>query len=180
VGVDLSKLTVSLADRMTAIVPDGFHVEAAEVMLWYSADKGRFPGQAGNYQVGRSGTYVRDNFNAHGQTDEDRIAGVPVTWPDLRVGVSASDSESSRLAVPVEHATLRARATGSPARRGISNHDRQEEEGSHLPGLRPRVASGGPEMRPLAFHGSWARHRRGGLGLTLCRCTAEPSLPKLV
>lgn len=75
-GVDLSKLTVSLADRMTAIVPDGFHVEAAEGMLWYSADKGRFPGQAGNYQVGRSGTYVRDNFNAHGQTDEDRIAGV--------------------------------------------------------------------------------------------------------
>jgi hypothetical protein len=39
-GVDLSELTVSLADRMTAIVPDGFHVEAAEGMLWYSADKG--------------------------------------------------------------------------------------------------------------------------------------------
>jgi hypothetical protein len=75
VGVDLSKLTVSLADRMTGIVPDGFHVQAAEGMLWYSADKGRFPGQVGNYQVGRSGTYVRDNFNAHGQTDEDRIAG---------------------------------------------------------------------------------------------------------
>jgi hypothetical protein len=76
VDVDLSKLTVILADRMAAIVPDGFHVEAAVGRLQYSADKGRFPGQLGNYQVGTAGTYVRDNFNAHGQNDEDHIAGV--------------------------------------------------------------------------------------------------------
>jgi hypothetical protein len=76
VDVDLSKLTVILADRMAAIVPNGFHVEAAEGMLWYSADEGRFPGQAGNYRVGRSGTYVRDNFNAHGRSEDDRIAGI--------------------------------------------------------------------------------------------------------
>lgn len=74
--MSISASSPSVSHRMTAIVPDGFHVEAAEGMLWYCADKGRFPGQAGNYQVGRSGTYVRDNFNAHGQTDEDRIAGV--------------------------------------------------------------------------------------------------------
>ena len=86
-----------------------------------------------------------------------------VAWPDLRVGVFASDSESPRLAVPVEHATLRARATGSPARRGISNHDRQEE-GSHLLGSRARVASGGPEMRPVAGHAFLGRTRHGGLG----------------
>lgn len=52
---------------MAAIVPDGFHVEAAAGMLWYSADEGRFPGQLGNYQVGRAGTHVQGNFTAHGQ-----------------------------------------------------------------------------------------------------------------
>lgn len=74
--MDLDRLTIALARRMAAIVPDGFHVEAAEGMLWYSADEGRFPGQLGNYQAGRAGTRVRGNFNAHGQTDEERIAGV--------------------------------------------------------------------------------------------------------
>jgi hypothetical protein len=76
VNVDLDKLTVVLADRMASILPDGFHVEATQGMLWYSADEGRFPGQLGDYQVGRSGTYVRDNFTAHGDSEEDRIAGV--------------------------------------------------------------------------------------------------------
>jgi len=76
VAVDLDKLTLILAGRMAEIVPAGFHVEAADGMLWYSADPGRFPGQLGNYRVGRSGTYVRENFDAHGQTDEERIAGV--------------------------------------------------------------------------------------------------------
>jgi len=45
-------------------------------MLWYSAEDGWFPGQAGTYQTGESGTYVRDSFDAHGVTDEQRIAGV--------------------------------------------------------------------------------------------------------
>ena len=76
VDVDLDKLTLILAGRMAAIVPAGFHVEAADGMLWYTADEGRFPGQLGNYRIGRSGTYVRGNFDVHGQTDEDRIAGV--------------------------------------------------------------------------------------------------------
>ena len=74
--MNLDKLTLVLAARIAAIVPAGFHVKAADGMLWYSADPGRFPGQLGNYRVGRSGTYVRDNFNAHGETDQDRIAGV--------------------------------------------------------------------------------------------------------
>jgi hypothetical protein len=110
VGVDLSKLTVSLADRMTAIVPDGFHVEAAEGMLWYSADKSRFPGQAGNYQVGRSGTYVRDNFNAHGQTDEDRIAGVAAQALDELqdyIDEATHDPWPGESAPPGAHAQVR-------------------------------------------------------------------------
>ncbi len=61
---------------MAAIVPAGFHAEASAGMIWYSADEGRFPGQLGDYRPGRSGTFVRDNFHAHGETDEDRVAGV--------------------------------------------------------------------------------------------------------
>ncbi len=45
-------------------------------MLWYSADPGRFPGQQGDYCVGTSGTFVRDNLEAHGETAEDRVAGL--------------------------------------------------------------------------------------------------------
>lgn len=74
--VDPDKLTLILAERMAAIVPVGFHIRAADGMLWYSADAGRFPGQLGNYGVGPSGTYVRENLDAHGATDADRIAGV--------------------------------------------------------------------------------------------------------
>jgi|SRR5579864_7340287 hypothetical protein len=60
---------------MAAIVPAGFHVEAGDGMLWYSADEGRFPGQLGNYGVGKSGTFVRDKFDGHGGTVADRLAG---------------------------------------------------------------------------------------------------------
>lgn len=74
---DLDKLTLILAQRLAAVVPDGFHVEAAAGMLWYSADKGRSPGQDGSYRVGRSGTYVRDNFAAHGQTDRSVLPALP-------------------------------------------------------------------------------------------------------
>jgi hypothetical protein len=74
--VDADDLTLMLADRFAAIVPPGFHVTAADGMLWYSADAGKFPGQLGDYRVGAAGTYVRDNLGAHGETDADRIAGV--------------------------------------------------------------------------------------------------------
>ncbi len=66
VDVDLDKLTLILAGRMAAIVPAGVQVEAADGMVWYS----------GTTVSGRSGTHVRGNFDVHGQTDEDRIAGV--------------------------------------------------------------------------------------------------------
>jgi hypothetical protein len=76
VDVDMNHLTVILAARLATIVPAGFYVEAADGMLWYSADEGRFPGQQSHYHVGRSGTYVRINFTGHGETDEDRSVGV--------------------------------------------------------------------------------------------------------
>jgi hypothetical protein len=74
--VDADKLTHLLADRLTAIVPAGFLVRAADGMLWYSAETGKFPGQAGNYDVGMSGTYVRDNLEAHSEAAAERLAAV--------------------------------------------------------------------------------------------------------
>jgi hypothetical protein len=74
--IDADRLTETLAVRLRAIVPDGFHVSAAEGMLRYSADPGRFPGQLSDFRVGTSGTYVRDNLRAHGETAEDQVTGV--------------------------------------------------------------------------------------------------------
>ncbi len=74
--VDLHRLTRALAARMAAIIPAGFYVEAGDGMLWYSAEEGRFPGQAGDYCVGRSGTFVRANSEGYGQPDEDAVAEV--------------------------------------------------------------------------------------------------------
>ena len=74
--MDADRLAELLADRLTAIVPPGFHVEAADGMLWYSADEGRFPGQHGDYRVGRAGTHVRANLGVHGDTHADHLAGL--------------------------------------------------------------------------------------------------------
>jgi hypothetical protein len=65
--VDPDKLTEVLASRLAAIVPDGFHVRAADGMLWYACESGRFPGQLNNYSPGAAGTYVRNNFEAHAE-----------------------------------------------------------------------------------------------------------------
>jgi len=71
--VDVDELTALLASRLAAIVPPGFHVEAADGMLWYSADQGRFPGQQGDYRVGRAGTHVRANL---GPADADHLVAL--------------------------------------------------------------------------------------------------------
>jgi hypothetical protein len=76
VTVNADDFTAFLADRLAAIVPAGFHVEARDGLLWYSADQGRFPAQQGDYRVGHAGTYVRDNLRAHGETDADDLTGV--------------------------------------------------------------------------------------------------------
>ena len=61
-----------IAARMTAIIPDGFRVEAADGMLWYSAEDGRFPGQSGDYHLGRSGTDLRANLEGR-RADDDAL-----------------------------------------------------------------------------------------------------------
>jgi hypothetical protein len=71
-------LATQLADRLSAIVPAGFHVAAEDGILWYSAEPGRFPGQLGDYHAGRAGTYIRANFGAHGKSDRENIVGVAV------------------------------------------------------------------------------------------------------
>lgn len=74
--VDVDKLTGLIAGRMAAIVPDGFHVEASDGIIWYSADERSLTGRLGSGHIGISGTYVRTNFRAHGQTAEERMTGV--------------------------------------------------------------------------------------------------------
>ena len=66
---DIDRLTSLLADRLAAIIPDGFHIEATDGMLRYSCDDSRFPGQLGNYHVGTAGTYIRVNFESRGLTE---------------------------------------------------------------------------------------------------------------
>lgn len=77
VVVDPDKLAAALADRLAAIAPDGIHVQAADGMLWYSC-AGRFPAEPDSYRPGSSGTYVRDNFEAHAEdmTDADSATAV--------------------------------------------------------------------------------------------------------
>lgn len=80
--MDLDHLTALLVDRLSAIVPAGFHVAAAEGTLWYSADQGKFPGQQGNGHVGMSGTHVHANFGLYGESDEENVVGVAVQTLD--------------------------------------------------------------------------------------------------
>jgi hypothetical protein len=76
--VNEADLTMILADRLAAIVPPGFHVQASHGMLRYSAEEGRFPGQQGSYHVGPAGTDVRANLGGPGDPDADTIVRVAV------------------------------------------------------------------------------------------------------
>ena len=110
VDADADALTLILADRLARIVPAGIHVEAADGMLWYSADPGRFPGQQGDYRVGRSGTYVRENLKAHGATAEDRIARVAAQALDALqdyVDEATHDPWPGEKTPPCAHAQVR-------------------------------------------------------------------------
>ncbi len=67
----------ALEDRLTRLIPAGFRVVYSnDGVLRYSSDPGRVPGQTGSYQVGSSGTYVRDNFALWGEGDPEHIVGV--------------------------------------------------------------------------------------------------------
>ena len=72
---DLGRL---LAVRLRKIVPTGFHVVYADDgLLWYSSDPGRFAEQTGTYRVGKSGTYLRNNF-VWGRTVQERLVNACV------------------------------------------------------------------------------------------------------
>jgi hypothetical protein len=60
--MDVDGFAVLLAARLAAIVPDGFHVELTDDMLWFTSDQGRFPGQQGNYRVGATGIRPHEDF----------------------------------------------------------------------------------------------------------------------
>ena len=100
--IEVDKLTRVLAGRLAAIVPDGFHVEAADGMLWHSAGGGRFPGQTGDYQVGRGGTCVRVHVEGGGQAADDALAGVAaIALDELQDYVD----EATRDPWPARHGT---------------------------------------------------------------------------
>lgn len=66
--VDVDRFTRILAERLAAIVPEGFHVEAGDGMLWYSVDG----------HAGQAGSHMRDNFGVYGETDEENLVGLAV------------------------------------------------------------------------------------------------------
>lgn len=76
---------------LAAIVPEGFHVEASDGTLWYSADHGRFPVNCGTTgpepqaptRVSISGHTVRPPGNASARARTDPAAGgrVPHSRP---------------------------------------------------------------------------------------------------
>jgi len=71
---EANKLTVVLAERLAAIVPDGFDVRAMDGTLWYSFYADRYPG---HYRGGPSGTRVVETFDAHeNDSHADRIVYV--------------------------------------------------------------------------------------------------------
>lgn len=77
--MDADHLGHLLVDRLTKIVPPGFHVAYSDDgLLWYSSDPGRFPGQTGDYRVGQTGVHLRDNFPVWGQTDDERAVNACV------------------------------------------------------------------------------------------------------
>jgi len=110
VNVDADALTAILANRLSKIVPAGFHVQARDGMLWYSADSGRIAGQAGQYPGWTSGTFVRDNLEALGDTADERIAGVAERALDELqdfVDEATHDPWPGRTSPPRPHAEVR-------------------------------------------------------------------------
>lgn len=76
--MDLDYFAAALAERLAAVVPTGITITAADGMLWYTAAEGQFLGQFGDGDVGRSGSYVHDNFGLHGDSEEANVIGLAV------------------------------------------------------------------------------------------------------
>ena len=84
IAVDVDDLTARLADRLGAIVPAGFCVEAADGMLRYSADEGRPLGQHGDHHVGGSVTDVRRTLGRHSKAEDQIVNAAVRVLDDLR------------------------------------------------------------------------------------------------
>jgi hypothetical protein len=109
VVVDVDRLTALLADRLAAVAPDGIRVEAGDGMLRFSAEPGRFPGQSGNYEVGRASSHVRSNFEIRAGTVADRLTGVCVQVLDELqdyVSEATHDPWPGRTAQPTPQAQI--------------------------------------------------------------------------
>jgi len=91
ITVNADDFTAFLADRLAAIVPAGFRVEARDGWLWYSADRCRGP------EIARSSPRSVTAPECRGQGQEARNAGqereraVPFT----RVAASLSSGSGS-------------------------------------------------------------------------------------
>lgn len=163
--IDADRLTQVLAGRLAAIVPAGFHVEASDGMLWYSADHGRFPGQRGDYRTGTAGTHVRLNLGAGGQTAGERLVRVAAqALSELQdyVDEATHDPWPGARTPPQAHAQ-----TGTPccacgtARRAPPARSYSDAIRSRWPTSSPAASHGSP-LRILSV--SSHEDERGGHG----------------
>jgi hypothetical protein len=77
-AVDVDDLIVLIAGRLSAIVPAGFRIEAADGKLWYSAVAGQSPAEPGRQRVCGARTNVRRAFDRRGEITEDHIIDAAV------------------------------------------------------------------------------------------------------
>ncbi len=107
--VNADDFAALLADRLAAIVPAGFRVEARDGWLWYSADRGRFPGQHGDYCVGQVAMDVTASFGADGEPDADLVGPAVQALDELQDYVSEAthDPWPGTRSQPGPHARIR-------------------------------------------------------------------------
>jgi hypothetical protein len=106
--IDADKLAVALAERLAAIVPDGFDVRAMDGTLWYSFYADRFPG---HYRGGGSGTSVVATFDDYEEeSPSDRIVYIAKrALDDLQDVIDESSHEPwpGTVRPPSPHAQIR-------------------------------------------------------------------------
>lgn len=100
-AIDVDSFAEILAQRLAAIVPDGISVEARDGMLWYFSDQAN---------AGAAGTYVRDSFGVHGDSDEDNLVGIAVqALSEVQdyVSEATTDPWPGRTSQPPPHSEIR-------------------------------------------------------------------------
>ena len=108
-GMDASRLALTLADRLAAIAPDGFSITARDGTLWYADEPGSFPWQTGDYQITQASINVRDALGLHGTAVGEQLAGLAVQALDVLqdfVSESTGDPWPGTRAQPEPRATM--------------------------------------------------------------------------